>query len=88
MVVLRVILAFVLFALSAAHPMNTEEALLQREEFYRSITAPDNCSYPINCPGKVLPRADKQTWQMNKSTIIMPCNNTGALRSLALTVKF
>jgi len=25
----------------------------------------------------VLPRADKQTWAMNKSTIIMPCNNTG-----------
>jgi hypothetical protein len=35
------------------------------------------CTYPANCPGKVLPRADKQTWMMNKSTIIMPCNDTG-----------
>ena len=35
------------------------------------------CAYPTNCPSKVLPRADKQTWLMNKSTIIMPCNNTG-----------
>jgi hypothetical protein len=37
----------------------------------------DNCAYPRNCPGKVFPRADKQTWQMNLSTIIMPCNDTG-----------
>ena len=36
-----------------------------------------DCAYPANCPNKVLPRADKQTWMMNKSTIIMPCNNTG-----------
>ncbi len=36
-----------------------------------------SCSYPTNCPDKVLPRADKQTWLMNASTIIMPCNNTG-----------
>ena len=35
------------------------------------------CGYPVNCPGKVLPREDKQTWMMNASTIIMPCNNTG-----------
>ena len=35
------------------------------------------CTYPQNCPNQVLPRADKQTWAMNKSTIIMPCNNTG-----------
>ena len=37
----------------------------------------DPCEYPNNCPGKVFPRADKQTWLMNASTIIMPCNNTG-----------
>jgi hypothetical protein len=36
-----------------------------------------DCAYPANCPDKVLPRKDKQTWQMNQSTIIMPCNNTG-----------
>ena len=36
-----------------------------------------NCQYPNNCPGKVFPRADKQTWMMNASTIIMPCNNSG-----------
>jgi hypothetical protein len=40
-------------------------------------SAPGSCSYPINCPNDVLPRADKQTWVMNASTIIMPCNNTG-----------
>lgn len=34
--------------------------------------APGSCSYPTNCPDKVLPRADKQTWAMNASTIIMP----------------
>ena len=37
----------------------------------------DPCEYPINCPGKAFPRKDKQTWMMNASTIIMPCNNTG-----------
>eukprot|EP01052_Picozoa_sp_SAG31_P046301 SAG31_NODE_8797_length_1385_cov_1.890358_1_plen_109_part_00 len=37
----------------------------------------DNCTYPKNCPNQVLPRADKQTWMMNRSTIIMPCNDTG-----------
>ena len=41
------------------------------------LQTPPNCHYPANCPDKVLPRADKQTWMMNKSTIIMPCNNTG-----------
>ena len=40
---------------------------------------PDACSYPANCPGKVFPRDDTQTWQMNRSTIIMPCNNTGLM---------
>merc|ERR1711959_363901 len=39
--------------------------------------APGSCNYPTNCPNKVLPRADKQTWMMNASTIIMPCNNMG-----------
>lgn len=42
-----------------------------------SSPPPVPCAYPENCPGKVLPRADKQTWAMNSSTIIMPCNNTG-----------
>ena len=37
----------------------------------------ENCTYPKNCPHRVLPRADKQTWMMNRSTIIMPCNDTG-----------
>lgn len=32
--------------------------------------------WPRVCPG-TLPRPDTQTWQMNRSTIIMPCNNTG-----------
>jgi hypothetical protein len=41
------------------------------------LQTPPNCAYPANCPNKVMPRADKQTWMMNKSTIIMPCNNTG-----------
>ena len=38
---------------------------------------PGSCAYPSNCPNQVLPRPDKQTWQMNLSTIIQPCNNTG-----------
>ena len=29
--------------------------------------APGSCSYPANCPMKVLPRPDTQSWQMNKS---------------------
>ena len=36
--------------------------------------------WPFTCPGSknALPRAPyKQTWQMNLSTIIQPCNNTG-----------
>ena len=33
------------------------------------------CDWPNTCPG-TLPRMN-QTWQMNLSTIIMPCNNTG-----------
>ena len=33
------------------------------------------CEWPKTCPG-TLPRM-KQTWQLNLSTIIMPCNNTG-----------
>lgn len=32
--------------------------------------------WPRVCPG-TLPRPNTQTWQMNMSTIIMPCNNTG-----------
>ena len=36
-----------------------------------------DCTYPKNCPNRVLPRADKQSWMMNRSTIIMPCNATG-----------
>lgn len=38
--------------------------------------ASESChDWPYTCPG-VLPKM-KQTWQMNLSTIIMPCNNTG-----------
>ena len=44
---------------------------------YYAAAQGSQCSYPYNCPGKVFPRADTQTWQMNQSTIIMPCNNTG-----------
>ena len=32
--------------------------------------------WPRVCPG-TFPRADTQTWLMNRSTIIMPCNYTG-----------
>ena len=42
-----------------------------------TLTTTNPCAYPANCPNKVLPRADKQTWSMNASTIIMPCNDTG-----------
>ena len=28
---------------------------------------PGSCSYPANCPMKVLPRPDTQSWLMNKS---------------------
>jgi len=40
--------------------------------------AADDChDWPNTCPG-VVPRPPyKQTWLMNLSTIIMPCNNTG-----------
>ena len=39
--------------------------------------APSCKDWPQSCPG-VVPRAPyKQTWLMNLSTIIMPCNNTG-----------
>ena len=39
---------------------------------------PPPCTeWPQSCPG-TFPRAPyKQTWLMNLSTIIMPCNNTG-----------
>jgi hypothetical protein len=43
----------------------------------RAEDLPSSCSYPTNCPHKVLPRGDTQTWRMNESTIIMPCNNSG-----------
>ena len=33
------------------------------------------CEWPRTCPG-TLPTMN-QTYQMNRSTIIMPCNNTG-----------
>mmetsp|Transcript_894 Transcript_894/g.2044 ORF Transcript_894/g.2044 Transcript_894/m.2044 type:complete len:441 (-) Transcript_894:36-1358(-) len=41
----------------------------------RNADAKSCHDWPNTCPG-TLPRM-KQTWQMNKSTIIMPCNNTG-----------
>jgi hypothetical protein len=44
---------------------------------YAASFGADPCEYPNMCPGKLYPRADKQTWMMNASTIIMPCNNSG-----------
>ena len=39
--------------------------------------APPCSDWPQSCPGTV-PRAPyRQTWQMNLSTIIQPCNDTG-----------
>ena len=38
---------------------------------YATALGADPCEYPNNCPGQVFPRADKQTWMMNASTIIM-----------------
>jgi hypothetical protein len=38
--------------------------------------AEPSCKWPYTCPG-TLPYAMKQTYQMNLSTIIMPCNDTG-----------
>ena len=43
----------------------------------QTSASPTTCSYPTNCPNQVLPRSDTQTWMMNQSTIIMPCNNSG-----------
>ena len=41
--------------------------------------APPCTDWPQSCPGTV-PRAPyRQTWQMNLSTIIQPCNDTGFL---------
>ncbi len=39
------------------------------------VSAQDCHDWPKTCPGTV-PRM-KQTWLMNESTIIMPCNDTG-----------
>ena len=39
------------------------------------VSAQDCHDWPKTCPG-VVPRM-KQTWLMNESTIIMPCNDTG-----------
>ena len=39
-----------------------------------SQTSAERASPPSN---QVLPRPDKQTWVMNASTIIMPCNESG-----------
>lgn len=45
-----------------------------------SPSAPDTpCTgsqWPRVCPG-TFPRADTQSWLMNRSTLIMPCNYTG-----------
>ena len=43
-----------------------------------AIAAASDChSWPNTCPGKAYWPRMQQTYQMNKSTIIMPCNNTG-----------
>jgi len=41
------------------------------------ITPPDCHEWPQTCPGVVPHAPYKQTWMMNLSTIIMPCNDTG-----------
>ena len=46
---------------------------------------PESCAYPTNCPGKVLPRADKQTVRREPLTPRVACALT-PLRSAALTV--
>ena len=39
---------------------------------------PPPCTdWPQSCPGTVPRSPYKQTWLMNLSTIIQPCNNTG-----------
>lgn len=65
-------------AVAVAHPMNAEAALARQEELAASAVAPGSCSYPVNCAGKVLPRPDTQSWQMNKSTIIMCATPKGS----------
>ena len=55
-----------------------EAALARQEELAASAVAPGSCSYPVNCAGKVLPRPDTQSWQMNKSTIIMCATPKGS----------
>ena len=67
----------VAFSALSRHAEATPAGGASTEVMSAAAAAPGSCSYPTNCPNKVLPRADKQTWVMNKSTIIMPCNNTG-----------
>ena len=50
-------------------------ALLPLLMAMRAVAEP-LCKWPYTCPG-TLPYAMKQTYQMNLSTIIMPCNDTG-----------
>eukprot|EP00927_Polykrikos_kofoidii_P062742 TRINITY_DN57545_c0_g1_i1.p1 TRINITY_DN57545_c0_g1~~TRINITY_DN57545_c0_g1_i1.p1 ORF type:complete len:469 (+),score=24.52 TRINITY_DN57545_c0_g1_i1:64-1470(+) len=46
-------------------------------QFEKSNSLFSDCNnWPSVCPG-TLPTKMKQTWEMNMSTIIMPCNNTG-----------
>jgi hypothetical protein len=75
MAALKSSLAFALVAATAAAP-HDHTANLRLSDMFGPADPP--CSdWVQSCPG-VVPRAPyKQTWMMNLSTIIMPCNNTG-----------
>ena len=66
------LLAAVASSLAASTAAMTSKASFGDVDLSTPLAAPGSCSYPTNCPDKVLPRADKQTWAMNASTIIMP----------------
>ena len=61
-------LVMMIAALASGHAALTTHAVALH-------VADANCTWPMTCPG-TLPLMN-QTWQMNLSTIIMPCNNTG-----------
>ena len=61
-------LVMMIAALASGHAALTTHAVALH-------VADANCTWPMTCPG-TLPLMN-QTWQMNLSTIIMPCNYTG-----------
>ena len=78
MAALKSSLALALVAATAAAPHDHTGQDLRLSDMFGPADPP--CSdWPQSCPGTV-PRAPyKQTWQMNLSTIIQPCNDTGFL---------